>query len=82
MTTAKIYSLNLAAFLLLTTGIVPLTEKDPIDPSRIYFIFPNTPSTAFVIQAYRRTNVSIDLHNYLQCYRKIRNLTRTAKNGN
>lgn len=77
MTKAKIYSVNLAAFLFMIRHLEPTLDKDA--NGSVYFLFPDDMTTTLIINTYRRNRVSVDLKEYLSSYRHIRNMMRAFK---
>lgn len=75
----KIYSINVAAFLLMVGKVEPIIELD--HTGQAYFLFPNTTEISFMIQVYRMNRVSVDLKDYLAAYREIRQKIRKIRNA-
>ena len=69
----KIYSLNLAAFILMITKIEPiLTHDEEKGKGFVNFLYPVCDEVRLIKQIYKQTNVSVDLHSYLNAYKDIR----------
>lgn len=66
----KIYSLNLIAYIMLTTEIEPTYEKDK--DGLIYAKFPHCQGVSFAIRQFRDSKCSVNLHSFLNCYKAIR----------
>jgi hypothetical protein len=74
---AKLYSVNLVAFIYLVSKIEPITDIN--DKNEVFFLFPDTPEISLLINVYRSNRVSIDLKDYLGSFRHIRTLMYEAK---
>ena len=69
----KIYSLNLMAFITMETRIVPTFYKQE---KLIYALFPELPEVEEAINSYRDSNTTVNLHNYLAQFKKLRQLIK------
>ena len=78
----KIYSLNLAAFLMMITGIKPiLSDGKGKDSGYVSFLFPVCDEVRLVKQVYKQSNISVDLHSYLNAYKDIRLMISNYRRG-
>ena len=66
----KIYSLNLIAYIKLTTEIEPTYGKD--FDGTIYAVFPYCQGVSFAIKQLRDSKCAVNLHSVLNCYKDIR----------
>ena len=71
----RVYSINMAAFILMTTSIEPILQRDE-KTKFTNFLFPVGDELRLVIYMYKKGNVSVDLHTYLGCYKEIRRLIK------
>lgn len=74
----KIYSLNLAAFIMLHTNFEPEVEVDWDEEKGclVALVFPECEAVSAAIAAYRNDN---DLHAYLQKYKDLRQIIAEAR---
>lgn len=68
----KIYSLNLAAYILMINKVEPQLAKDA--SGTIYFLFPDTETITFLINSYRVGNPMVGLKDLTAAYKHIRKL--------
>lgn len=73
----KLYSLNLVSFVMLYSKIEPVVDVDESGVARFYF--PETEQVKFLIKLYRSTSVSVSLKDYLNTFRKVREMARVAR---
>jgi len=73
----KIYSLNMVAFLYMVLKKFPRVYKD--DEGLTYFVYDDSNEVSLLINVYKNTKVTVDLHEYLVAYREIRVLMKTVR---
>ncbi len=66
----RIYSLNLIAYIMMTTEIEPTFEKD--EEGVVYATFPLCQGVSFAIRQFRDKKCSVNLHCFLDTYKTIR----------
>lgn len=73
----RMYSLNLAAYVMMTTGIEPQVGVDYSEKGTLcYLVFPEIEAVAAAIEAYRRNT---ELHDFLNSYAELRTLLNEAR---
>ena len=73
----KIYSTNLAAFIYMVSHIEPITQVDY--NGTVYFLYDETPEMTLLINMYKNNHVSVDLKQYINCFRYIRSLMKRTR---
>lgn len=76
----RMYSINLAAYLLLTTELYPEFGDDE-ETDSIYFVFPEVAAIKIAITEFRYGKPLVKLDEYLAAIRRIRNSMRDRKEG-
>lgn len=74
---AKLYSVNLIAFIFMISKVEPLTQTD--EKGEVYFLYEDSAELTLLINIYRSNHVSVDLKEYLTSFRHIRTLMYEAK---
>jgi hypothetical protein len=74
----KIYSINLAAYLIATTDLLPKIEYDSASRT-YYFVFPQTQGVSWSIDKYKNGNPTIRLHSFLKAIKQVRESINVAK---
>lgn len=74
----KIFSINLAAYLLMVTELKPTYGTDE-ETGSIYFVFPEVAAVKIAIAEFRFGKPLVKLHNYLDAIRTIRGEMRQFK---
>lgn len=74
----KIFSINLAAYLLMVTELKPEYGIDE-ETGSIYFVFPEVAAIKIAISEFRYGKPLVKLHDYLDAIRIIRNEMRERK---
>lgn len=74
----RIYSLNLATYVALTTGILPVVKREG-DNNLFYCVFPEDKRVGQAINEFRAPDVEVDLHRYLNCYHIIKDMIKLLK---
>lgn len=64
----RIYSLNLGAYLLSTTHIIPEIQRDE-ETGSFYLIFPQTEEIRKGIRDFKQTNPKIEIHSFFKCHK-------------
>lgn len=77
----RIYSLNLATYILLTTGISPEVKRDEENSKLYYFVFPTSGIIDSAISVYKQPNCAVNLHQYLNAFQSIRTLIKDKIGG-
>lgn len=73
----RIYSLNLAAFITMETGIEPELDIDITDGNGlVHCVFPECDKVADAIRNYKRDK---ELHEFLQTYADLREKIKTLR---
>lgn len=72
----KIYSLYVASYVNLTTGLLP---ELVYDGTTIIMLFPRVAGVEMAISEYNANNVSVNLRDYLGAYKAIKELVYQAK---
>lgn len=67
----RIYSLNLGAYLLSTTHIMPEIRRDE-ETGSFYLIFPQTKEIKKGIHDFKQANPKIEIHSFLNAVKQIR----------
>ena len=70
----KLYSLNLIAYILLTTEIQPEFGRN--EEGTIYAMFPECQGVKYAIKQFRTNTCAVNLHSFLNCYKTIRKAIR------
>lgn len=79
-TTKRLYSINLGAFLIATTDLIPTIEED--EGTHTYYMrFPECNGVRQAIKLYKTGNPTIELHSFLRAIKLIRE-TMAAKKVN
>ena len=74
----RIFSINLAAYLLMTTELQPAYGTDEVSGAT-YFMFPEVAAVKIAIAEFRFGKPLVKLHDYLGAIRIIRNEMRERK---
>lgn len=76
----RIYSLNLATYVFLTTGIFPIVRKE--ENEEVYYcVFPEVDQVGKAINHFRNVDCVVNIHNYLNAYRTIREVIKEIREG-
>lgn len=67
----RIFSINLAAYLLMATELMPELYKSE-DSEAIYFVFPEVAAVKIAIGEFRYGKPLVKLHEYLAAIRQLR----------
>lgn len=67
----RIYSLNLAAYISLTTGLQPVYFNDE-ENGLYYCVFPQCEQVINAIAAFRSPDTTVNLHSYLSVFKGLR----------
>jgi hypothetical protein len=78
--TPRVFSINLAAYLLMTTELKPEYGTDE-ETGSTYFVFPEVAAVKIAIAEFRYGKPLVKLHDYLSAIRTIRNAMRERKEG-
>lgn len=65
----RIYSLNLMAYIIMTTGAMPKFEKDQ---GVIYAVFENTDGIKNAITEFNKDETTVNLHKFLNCFKNLK----------
>lgn len=76
----RIYSLNLAAYVMMQTGIEPTLEIEysPAGNGLVYCQFPKCEGVKAAVRAYK---ADTQLHNFLQSYADLREQIKEIREG-
>ena len=67
----RIYSLNLAAYIIVTTGLEPNYYADEV--SGVYYcVFPQCEEVLEAIGSFRQSTVTVNLHQYLNEFKRLK----------
>lgn len=77
----RIYSINLGAYVMATTNLIPQLRLDE-ETNTFYMVFPQCAGVATAIRQFKFENPNIDLHNFLRAIKQIRESMGVCKNGN
>lgn len=77
----RVYSFNLAAYILFTTGIAPVVKIDEKCDTLYYFVFPQCKEVSAAILAYKESGCVVVLHDFLNSYMVIKNMIAEVKNN-
>lgn len=73
----KVYSLNLAAYIMLQTNLEPELELDTNDTSTLVsMVFPECAAVAAAIRSYKEDS---ELHSFLHKYKELRDIINEAR---
>lgn len=76
----RIYSLNLATYISLSTGLLPEIKRDQDANGFLYYcVYPERAEVAKAIADFRKPEVEVDLHRFLNCYRIIKDMIKLMK---
>lgn len=73
----RIYSLNLMTYVCYKTGIIPVIGIDE-ESKACYAIFPENNEILAVIIEFRKEDLTVPLHDYLNTYRTIKERMKEA----
>jgi len=74
----KIFSINLAAYIMATTGVVPdFAQED--ETQMAYMVFPESAEVTAAIRTYKRDNPSVLLHDFIKAIKQIREYINTKR---
>lgn len=67
----RIYSLNLAAFIIASTGLEPEVKLE--EETNLYYCkFPENEEVSNCIAAFRQPQVQVDLHSFINTFRELK----------
>lgn len=72
----RMYSLNLAAYLMAVTDLVPDVLKDE-ETNTAYFVFPECAAVSSAIKEYKAANPEVKIHDFLAAIKKLRTTMKT-----
>ena len=76
--TKKIFSINLAAYLIASTDLIPQIIYDK-QSQQYYFVFPETRGVEWAIDKYKFGNPTIRLHSFLKSIKQVRERINVAR---
>jgi len=76
----KIFSINLAAYLITVTDLLPQIIYDNVS-GQFYFVFPETQGVNWSIEKYKNGNPTIKLHSFLKAIKQVRESISAARDG-
>lgn len=74
----RLYSINLGAYIIATTDLMPRLEKDEI-AGTYYMVFPHCEGVRAAIKAYKTGNPEICIHDFLHGIKQIRSSIAAAQ---
>lgn len=72
MNEKRIYSLNLGAYLIATTNLLPTIKEDE-NTHTFYMLFPQCAGIAMAIDEYKNGNPQIRIKDFLRAIKQLRN---------
>lgn len=79
-TTKRIYSINLGAYVMATTNLIPELLLDE-ESQTYYMVFPQCAGVATAIRQFKCDNPQIEIHNFLHAIKQIRESMGARRNG-
>lgn len=76
----RIYSINLAAYVMATTNLIPELLLDE-ETNTFYMVFPQCAGVAKAIQQFKGENPAIEIHNFLHAIKQIRESMGVKRNA-
>lgn len=67
----RIYSLNLAAYIIATTNLLPQLERDE-ESGTYYMIFPPCAGVASAVREFKKHNPTLPIHDFLRAIKLLR----------
>lgn len=67
----RIYSLNLAAYIIATTNLLPQLERDE-ESGTYYMIFPPCAGVASAVREFKKNNPTLPIHDFLRAIKLLR----------
>lgn len=67
----RIYSLNLAAYIIATTNLLPQLARDE-ESATYYMLFPPCAGVAGAVREFKKHNPSLPIHDFLRAIKLLR----------
>lgn len=81
MNEKRMYSINLGAYVMATTNLIPVLKKDETTNS-YYMVFPRCAGIDSAIRQFKTQNPQIAIHDFLRAIKQIRESMEVCKNAN
>ena len=80
MTDKRMYSINLAAYVMATTNLIPAIRLDD-ETNTCYMVFPQCSGVDSAVKQFKGQNPQIAIHDFLRAIKQIRESMGVCKNG-
>lgn len=79
MENKRIYSINLGAYVMATTNLIPQLLLDE-ETNTFYMVFPQCSGVSAAIRQFKFENPKVELHNFLHAIKQIRESMEVKRN--